>query len=188
MAISTSVFIATSMDGFIARPDGSLDWLTEGTQADGEADRSGYTEFFDTVDALVTGRKTFETVLAFGVWPYENRRMIVMSRRPKTVTVPPELQDRVRASSADPASILALLERDGIRHVYVDGGLVVQSFLAAGLIDELTVTRIPVLIGEGIPLFGPLPDDQPLEHIETRVLSLTAVHGIVQSRYRVRKR
>ena len=111
-----------------------------------------------------------------------------MSRRPEAVTVPSELQDRVEVSSADPASILALLERDSIRHVYVDGGLVIQSFLAAGLIDDVIVTRIPVLIGEGIPLFGPLPEDQPLEHVETRVISLAAVHGIVQSHYRVPNR
>lgn len=186
MAIATSAFIATSMDGFIARTDGSLDWLTHGEE--GDTDRSGYTEFFDSVDALVMGRNTFETVLTFGVWPYENRRMVVMSRRPEAVTVPSELQDRVEVSSADPASILALLERDSIRHVYVDGGLVIQSFLAAGLIDDVIVTRIPVLIGEGIPLFGPLPEDQPLEHVETRVISLAAVHGIVQSHYRVPNR
>ncbi|MCG8479578.1 MAG: dihydrofolate reductase family protein [Spirochaetales bacterium] len=188
MPITTSVFIATSMDGFIARPDGGLDWLTDGTEEEGDADQSGFTEFFASVDGLVMGRNTFETVLSFGAWPYEDRRMVVMSRRPEAVAIPPELRDRVEASSADPASILATLEREDARRVYIDGGLTIQSFLAAGLIDDLIVTRIPVLIGDGIPLFGPLPGDQPLEHVATRTFSLRSTRGIVQSHYRVPRR
>ena len=185
MSVQTSVFIATSMDGFIARLDGSLDWLTDGTETAGDADRSGYAEFFASVDAIVMGRKTFETVLGFGAWPYEDRRMIVLSRRPEAVMIPPELRGRVDASSADPAALLALLEHDGVSHVYVDGGLTIQTFLAAGLVDELIVTRIPVLIGEGIPLFGPLPADRRLHHVETRTFSIGAGHGVVQSHYRI---
>lgn len=118
------------------------------------------------------------------LFPRRRRRCAPYSRSIAR-EVPSELQDRVEVSAAEPVAIIALLEREGRSHVYVDGGPVVQSFLAAGLIDELTITRIPILIGEGIPLFGPLPGDQLLEHVETRTLSLGSSHGIVQSRYRV---
>lgn len=171
-----SVFIATSVDGFIARKDGSIDWLGN-PEADGED--YGYQEFFASVDVLVMGRNTYETVLGFGAWPYGDKRVVVLSRRP--LMFPPGVPSSVSASSDEPAALVQRLEAEGARHLYIDGGITIQRFLAAGLINELTITRIPLLLGEGIPLFGPTGGDLPLQHVATRAFP----NGFVQSRYRI---
>ena len=167
-----TVFVGTSVDGFIARPDGGLDWLP----ADG-GEPHGYTELLATVDALVIGRATFETVLGFSEWPYGDKRVIALSSRPLDLAA---LRDRpVEQMGGEPAEIVARLEARGVGHIYVDGGITIQRFLRAGLIQRLIVTRVPVLIGQGIPLFGPLDADVRLRHVRTRDFP----SGLVQSEY-----
>ena len=170
-----AVFIAASVDGYIARSDGGLDWLP----ASGSGEDYGYAAFAASVDALVMGRKTFETVLSFGAWPYTGKRVVVLSSG--TVDVPDAHVDDVEVLALEPGAVLRHLGADGVRRVYVDGGQTIQRFLRAGLITELIVTRIPVLLGSGIPLFGELPSDVPLTHVETRAFE----SGLVQSQYRV---
>jgi dihydrofolate reductase len=170
---AASVFIATSLDGFIARANGDLDWLPAGG-----GEPHGYDEFMATVDALVIGRKTLETVLAFDSWPYGQKPVFVLSTR-ALPTVPPGAA--VERQSGPPAAILAHVGARGIRHVYVDGGITIQRFLQAGLIQRLIITRIPVLLGSGIPLFGPVEHDILLRHVATRQFA----SGLVQSEYAV---
>ncbi|HEY9899612.1 MAG TPA: dihydrofolate reductase family protein [Pantanalinema sp.] len=179
MRIKTSVFIATSLDGFIARQDGSIDWLDEANTLVPSGEDCGYHAFIASVDTLVMGRGTFETALGFDAWPYGDKRVVVLSS--KRLEIPPELAGTVSASSEAPRELVDRLASEGARHVYVDGGITIQGFLAAGLIDALTLTRIPVLLGEGRPLFGPLTGDVALEHVATKAYDF----GFVQSTYRV---
>jgi dihydrofolate reductase len=170
--MKASVFIATSLDGFIARQDGRLDWLP----ADG-GEPHGYDEFMATVDALVIGRKTFETVLAFPAWPYGSKPVIVLSTTISALKVPEGAVCDLMAGT--PHEIAARLSERGVNHIYIDGGVTIQGFLKAGLIQRLIITRIPVLLGGGIPLFGFLSNDIRLRHVATR----TYQSGMVQSEY-----
>jgi dihydrofolate reductase len=172
--MKTSVFIGTSVDGFIARLNGELDFLPEGG-----GEPHGYNEFIATVDALVIGRKTFETVVAFPEWPYGEKRVVVLSSKP--IDFSAVRGGRVEQMSGTPAEIVAKLAGSGAHHLYVDGGITIQRFLRAGLIQRLTITRVPVLIGEGIPLFGALPRDLRLRHITTQHYP----SGLVKSEYEV---
>jgi dihydrofolate reductase len=169
-----SVFVGTSVDGFIARPDGALDFLPPGG-----GEPHGYDEFIATVDTLVIGRNTFETVLGFDAWPYGEKRVVVLSSRPLDLGAVRDGQ--VEQMGGEPAEIVAKLAATGARHLYVDGGITVQRFLRAGLVQRLVITRVPVLIGEGIPLFGSLPHDVRLRHVSTR----SYASGLVQSEYEV---
>jgi dihydrofolate reductase len=129
-----------------------------------------------TVDALVIGRKTFETVLAFDTWPYGEKPVFVLSTHLLASTPAGAVVERM---SGAPLEIVSQLAARGIRHVYVDGGITIQRFLQAGLIQRLIVTRVPVLIGAGIPLFGAIPHDIVLKHVGTRQYP----SGLVQSEY-----
>jgi dihydrofolate reductase len=131
-----------------------------------------------TVDALLIGRKTYETVLSFDAWPYGDKPVFVLSTRPLAAPPPGAVVEHL---SGDPAEIVAMLEARGFHHTYVDGGITIQRFLAAGLIQHLTITRVPVLIGKGVPLFGPISRDIRLRHIETRQYA----SGLVTSEYEV---
>jgi dihydrofolate reductase len=180
MVPTCSVYIATSVDGFIARPDGSVDWLERPEYATGEPLGLPYEVFIGSVDALVMGRHTFETVLGFGIaWPYQGTPVTVLSSR--ELVIPDALRSRVTRSSGSPDEVLARLAEAGARHVYVDGGDTVRRFLRAGRIDHLTITCIPVLLGDGIPLFGAIGREVRLEHLATS----SASNGFVQTRYRV---
>jgi len=172
--MTASVFIGTSLDGFIARLNGEFDFLPEGG-----GEPHGYTEFIASIDALVIGRKTFETVLALPEWPYGDKRVVVLSSRP--VDFSAVRGGRVEHMSGTPAEIVAKLAASGVQHAYIDGGITIQRFLRAGLIQRLTITRVPVLIGEGIPLFGTLLRDVRLRHIATQ----TYPSGLVKSEYEV---
>src|SRR6185295_1023723 len=172
-AMRASVFVGTSVDGFIARGNGGLDFLPPGG-----GEPHGYDEFIATVDALVIGRKTFETVLTFDTWPYGEKSVFVLSNR---ALAPAPLGAVVERMSGTPAEIVSHLAARGIQHIYVDGGITIQGFLQAGLIQRLIITRVPVLIGSGIPLFGAMPRDIPLKHIATREYA----SGLVQSEYAV---
>lgn len=177
MIITGHVFIATSLDGFIARADGALDWLMSSTI---EGEDTGYDRFMARMDGLIMGRGTFESVRAFDVWPYD-KPVVVLSRTLSAADIPEHLTSRVRLSAESPSAVFHTLEQEGWRHVYVDGGAVIRSCLEANLIQELIVTRVPVLIGAGIPLFGPISQDLRWRHEETMALP----SGLVQSRYRI---
>ena len=171
------IFIATSLDGFVARADHRIEWLESVDTGD---DDLGYEEFVDNVDGLVMGRGTYEKVRTFGEWPYR-KTVVVMSRSLAQEDVPQELDGRVEVSQLDPLEQMRKLHRDGWKRAYVDGGNLVQSFLRAGLIADLTLTTIPVLIGDGIRLFGELEEDIKLELTGSQSFG----SGLVQSRYRV---
>jgi dihydrofolate reductase len=148
---SAEVFVATSLDGYIARSDGDLGWLVDRPVVPGED--FGYKAFMAGIGALVMGRQTFDKVLTFPDWPYEVP-VVVLSRSPEVVEVPGSLRDMVRVTSAAPQAVLEELSRQGVDRVYVDGGQIVRTFLAAGLIRRLIVTLVPVLLGQGRPLWG----------------------------------
>ena len=170
----TSVFVGASVDGFIARLDDSLDFLPEGG-----GEPHGYDELISSVDVIVIGRKTFEKVLTLGPWHYGSKRVVVLSSRP--VDLSAAVGGVVEQMVGSPADTVSRLAAGGARHLYVDGGVTIQSFLRAGLIQRLIITRVPVLIGEGIPLFGALAKDIPLRHIETRHYA----GGLVKTEYRI---
>jgi dihydrofolate reductase len=177
--VPCSVFIATSLDGFIARPDGGIDWLhPEGGM---ENQDYGYNGFIRDIDAIVMGRGSFEKVLTFDSGPYGSTRVVVLSTRP--LTIPDRVSQTVEHMSGPPEEIVARLGGRGFTRLYVDGGKTVQSFLRAGLIDRMTITRIPVILGEGIPLFGATGRDVRLEHVRTHAYP----DGLVQTEYQVRR-
>jgi dihydrofolate reductase len=176
--MKASIFIATSLDGYIARKNGDIDFLSGNESQNPEKDY-GYKEFIDSVDALVMGRNSFEKVLTCGEWPYGNKPVFVLSS--KQVKIPQELPDCVEAVSCSPKELASLLSKRGMSHLYIDGGKTIQSFLQARLIQTLIITRIPILIGSGIPLFGNLEQDIKLKHIKTQQFD----SGLVQSRYKV---
>lgn len=172
--MNASVFVGTSVDGFIARPDGDLDFLPQGG-----GEPHGYREFIATVDVIVIGRNTFETVLGFPEWPYGNTPVVVLSTRPLDFSILPTA--RVEQMSGSPQDIVAQLSSRGFQHAYIDGGVTIQRFLRAGLIQRLTITRVPVLIGKGIPLFAALSGDQKLRLIRTQQYA----SGLVKTEYEV---
>jgi dihydrofolate reductase len=173
-AMKVSVFVGVSIDGFLARKNGQLDFLSPAGDVP-----HGFEEFYASVDALVMGRNTFETVLALGPWPFEKKRVVVLSSRPVDLSA---VRDGVVEQMAgDPAEIVAKLAAEGVEHVYLDGGIAIQGFLRAGQVQRMIVTRVPVLIGEGIPLFGALPHDVQLRHVKTQ----SYLTGLVQSEYSI---
>ena len=166
--VSFVVFLATSLDGFIARADDGLDWL-----APFEQEEHGYRDFLATIDALVIGRRTHEVVLGFPAWPYAGKRVIVCTHRPASPAHGEELW------SGSPRELAERLDREGVRRVYLDGGALISSFLREGLVDELTLNLIPIVLGAGVPLFsGGLPE-VPLRLLEARPFP----SGLVQLRY-----
>lgn len=181
MLAKCSVFIATSLDGFISREDGSIDWLMKANSLAQPGEDCGYKSFISSVDGLVMGRNSYEKVLTFDEWPYGNLPIVVMSSR--NLKIPAELQNLVSVSSESPIDLVQRLSKEGAKHLYIDGGATIQGFLANNLIDEITITLIPVLLGSGKPLFGPLGQDIELRHIETQ----TFEGGFVQIKYRIDK-
>jgi dihydrofolate reductase len=174
--MTASVFVGTSVDGFIARQNGDLDWLPAGG-----GEPHGYDEFIASVDTIVIGRKTFETVLAFQTWPYGKKQVVVLSSQPVDLSAARARGGIVEQMSGEPAGIVSNLTARGAQHLYVDGGVTIQRFLRSGLIQRLVITRVPVLIGDGVPLFGSLPRDIRLRHVGTR----SYPSGLVQSEYEV---
>jgi len=172
--MTASVFIGTSLDGFIARLNDDLDFLPPGG-----GEPHGYSEFIASVDAIVIGRKTFEKVLTMGPWPYGDKRVVVLSSRPLDLSK--ATGGIVEQMAGTPAEIVSQLAASGAHHLYIDGGITIQRFLRAGLIQRLIITRVPVLIGAGVPLFGALPHDIRLRHVATRHYP----SGLVQSEYQV---
>src|SRR6266542_3716274 len=173
-AMTASVFVGASVDGFIARPNGDLDWLPPGG-----GEPHGYDEFIASVDAIVIGRKTFEKVLTFESWPYGDKRVVILSSRPLDLSAVGG--GVVEQMAGRPSEIVSQLAASGAHHLYVDGGITIQGFLRAGLVQRLVITRVPVLIGDGVPLFGTLSRDVRLHHVATRHYP----SGLVQSEYHV---
>ncbi|SRR5258705_8375112 len=175
--MKTTVYVGTSLDGFIARKDGDIDWLTKYQNKDVH---DSYNAFIKSIDALVIGRGTFEKVLTFPEWPYE-KKVFVLSTSLKQI--PQILNEKATLLSMKPTAVLNYLSGKNFSNIYIDGGKVIQSFLKEDLVDELIITKVPELIGNGIPLFGYLENDLQFEHILTNVYS----DGLVNSHYK-RKR
>ncbi len=170
-----SVFIATSLDGFIARANSDLDWLPQDQSED-----HGYNAFFSSIDTMLMGRKTYETILGFSPFPYEGKRVVVCSR---TLTAAPDhLIGKLEFRAEPLPDLVKMLKADGAKHIYADGGQIITALLEAGLVNRLVLTRVPVLLGSGIPLFGALSADITLQHIETK----SFVNGLVQSVYEIK--
>lgn len=178
---SCAAFLAVSVDGLIAREDGSVDWLNAINAAMPAGEDGGYGAFIATVDTIVMGRHTFDLVLTFDAWPYGAMPVHVMTRR--GVDIPESVAATVTASDESPEALVARLGAAGRRRIYVDGGATVRSFLEADLIDDLTLTTIPVILGRGRPLFGAVLPEVALALDTVRTLPL----GLVQARYRVRR-
>jgi dihydrofolate reductase len=173
-----SVFCGVSVDGFLARSDDALDFLRTGEQ-----EPHGFTEFLASVDVVVIGRRTFEIVLKLGhLALYGEKPLAVLSGR--ALDFSSVKSAKIEQLSGEPTEIVRQLKGRGFKHAYVDGGITIQRFLASGCIDRLVITRVPILIGAGIPLFGPLPRDIGLRHIATH--SYTG--GLVQSEYEIGER
>ena len=169
-----SVFCGVSVDGFLARPDHALDFLDAGGQ-----EPHGFEEFYEGVDVIVIGRKTFEIVRGFGKWFYGRKQVVVLSSGALDFSVVGD--GVIEQMAGEPAEIAGQLKARGFKHAYIDGGITIQRFLAAGLIDRLVISRVPILIGSGIPLFGALPHDIHLRHVATRNYQ----GGLTQSEYEV---
>lgn len=155
-----SAFVACSVDGFIARGNGAVDWLAHGNSD------YGYQAYFDSVDAVVIGRQTYETARHLDPWPYGFKRVLVLSRNYVEIAQP--LVRFVESTQLSPDALVSGLGQAGVRHLSVDGGLVIQSFIQAGLLRQLTITRIPRLLGSGVPLFGPATGEVPMKQIDQR--------------------
>jgi dihydrofolate reductase len=176
------VYIATSLDGFIAREDGGLDWLpqVEAAGEGGSGEDFGYADFLSGIDAIIMGRHSIEVILSFGAWPY-TLPVIVLSTTMKSA--PNHLKGKVEIYKGPIETLLKRLHSEGKTNLYIDGGKTIQSFLEEDLIDEMIITTIPVLLGDGIPLFGTTPQDIPFVHKGTEAYG----NGMVKSHY-VRKR
>jgi methyltransferase (TIGR00027 family) len=170
VSVRFCVFLAASLDGFIARPDDGLDWLEPF-----HGEEHGYQAFFDSVDALVLGRGTYDTVLAFPEWPYGPKRLIVCTRRPATPAHGEEIWN------GTPRDLAAKLDREGVRKVYLDGGKLIRAFFREGLVHEMTISAIPIVLGDGIPLFERGLPERLLTLRETKSFA----SGLVQTRYEV---
>lgn len=160
------VYIACSLDGFIARKDGSIDWLMETPNP--ENSDYGFSDFMERIDGLIMGRKTFEMVLSFGQWPY-TKPVFVLSSTLKEV--PPDLQGKAEVTGGPIKDIVASLNSRGFVNLYIDGGKTIQSFLKQDLIDQMIITRIPIVLGSGLPLFDEMDREIKFEHSRTEVLN-----------------
>ncbi|MFH2133980.1 MAG: dihydrofolate reductase family protein [Pseudomonadota bacterium] len=181
MGFRCSVFVATSLDGFIARPDGSIDWLEKANESVPSGEDCGYADFMSSVDVIVMGRNTFEKVLTFADWPYEDKPVWVVSQTLKYL--PAHLPETVRLMAEAPSGLVASARELGYSRLYIDGGRLIQSFLREGLITDLTITTIPVLIGQGRSLFGESSADIALQLVSSQAYPF----GFLQSVYEVQR-
>jgi len=180
-----SVYIATSVDGFIAKPDGNVDWLH--TAGDLEADMGdedmGFRAFMNSVDCMIMGRKSMEMISNLNLtpeqWFYGDMRIVVLSNTVERA--PNNLKGKVEMYSGDLTSLVASLEKEGFKHTYIDGGKTIQSFINLQLVDEITLTRIPLLLGEGVPLFGKTLKEIKLEKAKAKAFA----NDFVQVKYLV---
>jgi dihydrofolate reductase len=177
--LSNIVFIAASLDGYIADKDGGVDWLH--SIPNPENLDMGFVDLIDRIDALVLGRKTFEKVCSFDCdWPY-SKPVFVLSNSMKSI--PEGYKGKAETVKGSLSEILESIHQKGYKHLYIDGGVTVQSFLKEDLIDEMIITVIPILLGDGIQLFGELPKPMEFEYVKTEVF----LNAIVQNHYRRKK-
>jgi len=169
----TFVYVGTSLDGFIAREDGNIDWLVK---FESEEVNDSFREFITGIDVIVIGRGTFEKVISFPTWPYDKKVYVLSSTIKK---VPDIAKEKVSILSMPPKALLNYLANEGFSNIYVDGGKVIQSFLGEDCVDELIITKVPELIGTGIPLFGNLGNDLHFKHTGSKIYS----NGLVKSCY-----
>ncbi len=175
--MKVSVFIATSLDGYIAKPDGNIEWLMD-KRYELEGEDFGYSELYDACDLLVMGRNSFDKVAGFEEWPYPDKRVVVLSRSLKSL---PQQIDGVEFFGGSITEFMEMLTMQNSEHLYIDGGQVIQSFLEEGLVTEMTITTIPILLGGGLRLFGPLSQEKHLSLISAKGYE----NGFVQSKYEV---
>jgi dihydrofolate reductase len=178
--MSNTVYIATSIDGYIAREDGTIDWLMELPNPDNSD--YGFSVFLDRIDGIIMGRKSFESVLEFSEWPYPKTKPILVLSNSLN-ELPEGVPANVEIVKGGLKKILELLTDKGMNNLYIDGGKTIQSFLKEDLIDEMIITRIPIVLGSGIPLFGKNNLELKFEHVETEVPN----NMLVRSKY-IRKR
>ncbi len=179
MSAINKVYIATSLDGYISDKHNGLEWLSS-IQVSSNNDM-GYKAFMNGVDAVIMGRKTFETVCSFDLeWPY-SKPVFVLSRSMKSISN--DYAKKVELVNGPLKFILEKLNQKGFQNLYIDGGKTIQSFLKEDLIDELTITIFPIMLGGGSRLFEEMPVELEFDHIKTEVFS----NQIVQSHYK-RKR
>jgi dihydrofolate reductase len=177
--VKVSVFIGTSLDGYISRSDGRIDWLEKANKKVNPGEDFGFNNFLSSIDLIVMGRKTFEQVLTFEDWLYKETKMMVLSSR--QIEIPSSLLGKVTVTKETPGQLIERLSNECIRHVYVDGGMVIHSFLASGLVNEITVTIVPILIGNGKSFYGIVPMDISLEQTKATIFK----SGFVQIQYQV---
>jgi dihydrofolate reductase len=170
-----TVYIAASLDGYIAGPDNDLEWLEQLPNPDG--DDFGFADHMASIDAVVMGRGTFDAISGFRPWPYDKPVVVVSTTLNE---VADDLAGAVEIISGSPGEVIEQCHRRGYDNLYIDGGKLVTSFLSHGLIDEITISWAPVLLGGGIPLFGPMPQPTWWKHVSTQSFA----GGMVQSTYR----
>lgn len=174
--MSNIVYIATSLDGYIATKEGGLDWLH--AIPNPTASDFGFADFMQGIDALVMGRNTYEMVLSFGGdWPY-SKKVFVLSNSLKNVDY--SVKDKAEVINGELSDIVKKLNNMGFNNLYIDGGQTIQGFLKEDLIDELIITKVPIILGDGIPLFNIQEQPLKLEHCSTEVLDA----GLVKSHYK----
>ena len=173
------IMMAMSLDGFVARPDHRLDWLDKQPTKDED---HGFAAFQDRMDVIVMGSGSFRTVLGFGAWPY-TIPCIVMSRTMSDADIPKKLRSKVEVSGQGPKALMGTLATRGYQRAYVDGGAVIRSFIQADLIEDMKITIVPILLGEGIRIFGANDSDVDLELIS----STPFPSGLVDLEYRVKR-
>lgn len=169
-----SVYIATSIDGYIAQEDGGLEWL-ERTPTPNED--FGFKEFMDSIDVLIMGRKTYDIVSGFDEWPYQGKRVVVISQTLDSV------REEAEHFSGDIQNLVSNLYGEGIKHIYVDGGVTISKFLEAGMVDQMIITVIPIILGKGIRLFNPMDKEHDCKLISVKPYP----SGLVQLRYEFKK-
>ncbi len=176
-----SVFMAISQDGFIARPDGALDWLDEANRRVPPGEDCGFGNFMARVDALVMGRKTFDTVRAMGAWPYGDKPVVVLSR--SLQFLPQHTPASVHLSAGQPHEVVESLCQRGLHRLYIDGGATVRAFLQAGLIHEMVLTEVPCTLGQGIALWsrGDLPAGFSVQNDRTYPFGFIQRHFLFKS-------
>lgn len=179
MKTKSLAFVATSLDGFIAGEKYSLDWLNEANKRIPKGEDCGFSSFIKSIDCLVLGRVTFEKVLTFDKWPYGELKVIVLSS--KNMEIPIKLQRTVCSSNLSPPDLIKKLSSEGVERIYVDGGVTIQRFLFDNLLDEITITIIPVLLGRGTPLFSGIDREIKLELVGSKSFDF----GFVQNRYKI---
>jgi dihydrofolate reductase len=176
--MKTFVFLGVSLDGYIARIDGSLDFLD--SYQDGNEDY-GYSDFIKNIDVILMGRKTFEKVISFDEWPYSIPVYVATN---KGIVIPEKLKNICHTIGGSPSEIINIFKTKNFKNIYIDGGITIQAFLLENLIDEITISRLPVLIGDGIPLFSKNQKEIHFIHKETIVYKNGIIKSLYEKKYR----